>query len=294
MDNMQIFLLNKGTYRGALLDATEIVQKMKKSHNTGVLETYILGENYIAAGLLTSMLKGNDRLAVVFECGGPVKGISVEVSADGKVRGYLKNNPIPLDKKQDDFDLNFILGPGFLSIIKYPEGDSQPFKGQVMIEYGDIAKDLANYFTTSENLPTAFNLSVKFNKDGSVKGAGGLIIQKMPAIDKDNEDESDAEKIEKALSAMPSIGESLSDGQTPSEIISSTFEDFFPNVIGSRNIRFECGCNKELFSTYLNGLSDSDKKDLYENGPFPVKTNCHNCNSVYSFNKEELKSIFNF
>ena len=291
--NMMIFLLNDGRYRGAVLDATRMVLDMQKAHNTGLIETYALGETYIAAGLLTSMLKGNDRLGIVFECGGPIKGINVEVTADGHVRGFLKNNPIPLDEIPESLDLNMLFGPGFLSIIKYLENNKQPFTGRVMIEYGSIAKDLANYFTTSENLPTAFNISVKFDKKGELIGAGGVFIQKMPDVNGDS-DEDDSEAIQNALSTMPSLGISLSKGVTPSNIIADTFGEFRPNVIATRNIEFSCSCNRELFSTYLKGLKEEDKKDLYENGPFPVTTVCHNCNTSYSFTKKELKTIFNY
>ena len=295
MDNMMIFLLNGGSYRGAAIDATNMVAKMQSAHNTGILETYALGETYIAAGLLTSMLKGNDRLGIVFECGGPIKGINVEVNASGHVRGYLKNNPFPLDEIPESLNLSMLFGPGFLSVIKYLESSKQPFTGQVMIEYGSIAKDLAYYFTTSENLPTAFNLSVKFNKDGSLLGAGGVFIQKMPD-EKQTSDtgENEAESIQNAITTMPSIGKSLSEGRDLSKIISEAFGEFYPNVIGSRMIEFKCSCSHDLFAAYLKGLKEEDKLDIYTDGPFPVKTLCHNCNTEYSFDKNELKKLFNY
>ena len=291
--NMKIFLLHGGRYRGAVLDATAMVQAMRDAHDTGILETYALGETYIAAGLLTSMLKGRDRLGIVFECGGPIKGINVEVTAEGHVRGFLKNNPIPLDRAPESFDLSMLFGPGFLSVIKYLESSKQPFTGQVMIEFGSVAKDLAYYYTTSENLPTAFNLSVKFNKDGSLLGAGGVFVQKMPAENGAEKDDSDdAGIIQDALTSMQSVGISLSEGKSLSSIISDTFGDFYPNVVGSREIEFKCSCSHERFSSYLAGLEKKDRDEIYENGPFPVKTLCHNCNTEYSFEKEELKTIF--
>jgi molecular chaperone Hsp33 len=292
-DNMSIFMLNDGRYRGALLDATQMVQEMRTQHETGVIETYALGETYIAAGLLTSMLKGNDRLGIVFECGGPIKGISVEVNAEGSVRGYLKNNPIPLEEIPESLDLSMLFGPGFLSITKYLEGSKQPFSGQVMITYGSIAKDLAHYYTTSENTPTAFNLSVKFDTEGKLIGAGGLYIQKMPSENQDeNEDDKEAGDIQEVLSKMQSIGLSLAEGRNLSEILSGNFNNFKPDVIGSRSIRFNCSCDKEIFRTYLGGLKKEDKVDLLENGPFPLITLCHNCNTKYEFTKKELKEIY--
>ena len=272
-----------------------MVLEMAKAHNTGILETFVLGESYIAAGLLTSMLKGQDRIGMVFECGGPIKGINVEVTASGNVRGFLKNNPIPLKKKQKDFDLNFLLGPGFLSIIKYPEGNGRPFKGQVMITYGDIAKDLAHYYTFSENLPTAFNLSVKFDLNGNLIGAGGVFIQKMPELtgadSVTTEADADAGRIEEALSKMPSLGLLLAEKKSLNDIIANNFKELFPSVIGSKSIQFRCSCNKDLFYRYLSGLPESDKEELYKNGPFPVVTCCHNCNTEYRFSKKDIKDL---
>ena len=292
-DNMSVFMLNNGRYRGALLDATDMIKKMQEQHETGLIETYALGETYIAAGLLTSMLKGNDRIGIVFECGGPIKGISVEVSANGNVRGYLANNPIPLEDIPESLDLSDLFGPGFLSITKYLESNKQPFTGQVMITYGSIAKDLAHYYTTSENTPTAFNLSVKFNSDGELIGAGGIFIQKMPFDEsEDNSDDKEAEDIQSTLSEMSSIGISLAEGQSVSEIITENFSEFKPNVIASRFISFKCSCERQLFKTYLSGLKLEDKEDLLANGPFPLTTLCHNCNTKYEFNKEELGDIF--
>ena len=293
-DNMSIFLLDGGKYRGALLDGTLMVREMKKAHETGVIETFALGETYIAAGLLTSMLKGKDRLGIFFECGGPIKGINVEVNADGNVRGYLANNPIPLDEIPESLDLSMLFGPGFLSVTKYLEDSKQPFTGRVMITYGSVAKDLAYYYTTSENTPTAFNLSVKFDRTGEVIGAGGMFIQKMP----DDEDkggdaaEKRSAEIQDALEKMPSIGLSLAEGKSVSDILSDSMGGFSPNVIGSRYIEFKCSCSRELFKSYLGGLKAEDRQDIVENGPFPLVTMCHNCNTRYEFGKNELRSIF--
>lgn len=95
-DTNLVFLLSGGKVRGSLVHGTAMVNGMRANHNLGILETLILGHSYIGAGLLTSMVKGNDRIGLTIECGGPVKGISVEASADGGVRGYLMNNPIPV------------------------------------------------------------------------------------------------------------------------------------------------------------------------------------------------------
>ena len=48
---------------------------------------------------------------------------------------------------------------------------------------GEIAEDLAYYFTVSEQTPSAVSLGVLVDKDYSIKVAGGLIIQMLPGAE---------------------------------------------------------------------------------------------------------------
>ena len=109
-DGISIFLLERGNLRGALLHGSYLVNQMRANHGLGVLETLVLGHAYIAVGLLTSQLKGNDRISLNISCMGPVKGFSVESSASGEIRGYLKQNPIPRDDVLGDFDIHLYSG----------------------------------------------------------------------------------------------------------------------------------------------------------------------------------------
>ena len=106
------------------------------------------------------------------ECGGPIGGIYTEGWANGSVRGYSKNNPIPLTRELTSLDLDELYGPGFLTISKLFEGKKTPFSGQTMLQWGDLAKDLATHFDQSEQTPTHFILSIDFNDKAQVVGAG--------------------------------------------------------------------------------------------------------------------------
>ena len=200
-DKIDVFLLNNGTVRGALIHGTKMINQMRVNHNLGILETLALGQSYIGAGLMTSMIKGNDRISFAIECGGPIKGLSVEASADGQVRGYLFVNPIPVTEPVESFNLSPFFGPGFLSVTKHLESSKQPFTGQVMLQHGRIAKDLANYFLESEQIKTAFILSVYFDKDGRAVGAGGLFLQALPGAE-----DTALELLEDSVQIMPSMG----------------------------------------------------------------------------------------
>ena len=121
-EGRDVFLLSDGMVRLTAVSATETVNQMRANHKTGLLESYVLGQAYIAGLLLTSMVKGNDRILLQIECGGPIKGISVEAWACGAVRGYLLENPIKLDRPLTTLDTSMLYGPGFMTISRILEG----------------------------------------------------------------------------------------------------------------------------------------------------------------------------
>ena len=168
-DRREVYLLADGKLRLSGVSATTMVNNMRANHNTGIMETYVLGQGYIAGALLQSTVKGNDRVRLDIECGGPVKGMSVESWATGAVRGRLFANPIPLSKPVDSFDTSLLYGPGFLSITKILEGSRTPFTGQIMMENGNLANDLAIYFSKSEQTPTLFYLSIRFDSQKALQ-----------------------------------------------------------------------------------------------------------------------------
>ncbi len=288
-DAQKIFLLENGTVRGSMLHGTRMINEMRANHNLGILETLALGHAYIGTGLLTSMIKGNDRIGMTIECGGPIKGISTEASADGGVRGYLFNNPIPIESPVESFDLSPFFGPGFLKITKYIEGSKHPFSGQVMMGYGNIAQDLALYFNSSEQIKTLFSISVKFDREGNVTGAGGLFLQELPGAD-----EKILGALEDAVKVMPSIGTYFSEKGRSEDLLDETFKDFSPQIIAEKKILFNCGCSKERFGSFLSSLKGEEKEKILKEGPFPLVTFCHNCGTEYKFSKEEVIELFKY
>ncbi len=286
-DKLHNFLLAEGAVRGVILNGTRLVNKMRANHELGIMETMVLGRAYLGAALMASILKGNDRLALRFDSSALFKGLVVEANAFGEVRGYLKQVPIPIDKPMEDFDLSPFFGAGFISVTRYLEDAKQPFTGQVELRYGNIAQDLAYYYLTSEQIPTAFNLSIKFDREGEVTGAGGLFLQAMPQA----EDRLAAE-LERRVIDFPSIGEAFSAEKPADELVSEAFAPYAPKFLNTRRVEFMCHCNRERLHSVLAMLPIEDLKDLIENGPFPLRMNCHNCNTAYDFERREIEAIF--
>jgi molecular chaperone Hsp33 len=285
-DRVYNFFLSNGTIRGVFINGTRMVNEMRANFDYGVLETYVAGQAYLACGLMSANLKGNDRLVMNIDCSGPIKGLSVETNAYGEVRGYLKNVPIPVDKPLESFDLSPFFGGGFLTMTKFLKDMKHPYTGQVMMEYGSIAKDLAHYFYTSEQTPTVFHLSIQFDVGGHVTGAGGLFLQAMPGASAE-----DCAALEDMVSRLPSPGTLMAELRDPEDIIRTYFKDFDPKILHNDRIEFFCRCSDEKIAGYITMLPINDLMDMTENGPFPLRTRCHNCNTEYEFTKEELQAM---
>lgn len=285
-DKLFHFTLSGGMIRGAILHGTRMINEMRGNHELGILETLVLGHAYMAGALMCADLKGDERIGLKIDCSGPIKGLFVETNAFGEVRGYLKNVPIPMEKPLESFDISSFFGAGFLSVTKTFRDAKQPFTGQVQLMYGSIAKDLAYYYLTSEQTPTAFNLSIKFDPEGNVTGAGGLMLQVMPGAD-----ETTVDNLETMVSDLPSIGTAFADGEDPKTMVANRFKGLNPQFLGDHRIEFMCHCNHEKVENMLGMLPKADLKDMIEKDPFPVEIKCHHCATPYLFKKEDIARV---
>lgn len=286
-DGREIFLLCDDSVRVIALEGTTMVNGMRANHELGILETVVLGQAYIASGLMASTIKGNDRIQLSIECGGPIGGVYTESWACGAVRGYLKHVPIAVTEPMTDFDLSLFYGPGFLTVTKLMEGNTVPVSGQIMLEYGNLAKDLALYYQQSEQTPTMFALSIQFDKEGRVAGAGGFLLQALP-----NCPDATLEHLQEKAATLPSLGNWIAQGKSARNYIETVFAEDSPRHLEHQPLGFSCPCSREHFKGYLSSLPTEEKKAIMEEGPFPLTLACLNCGAEYPFAKDELNRIF--
>lgn len=286
-DRMYRFIMADRTIKGAIVHTTRMVSEMRANHDLDPLETLVLGQAYIAAGLLCSGFKDkNDRVSLNIQCSGPIKGLDVESNAYGEVRGYLKTGRIEVKAPAKLKSLSSLYGAGFLTVTKYIENSPAPYSGQVALEYGSIAEDLANYFLVSEQIPTGFRLSVFFDEAEEVRGAGGIFLQALPGADP-----AKLAEAEKIIQGIHSLGEVFAKGKTPEEVVLEEFSTLDPRILDNSRVEFFCRCSKNRMEGFLKGLSQAEREDMAAKGPFPIEVRCHHCNSLYQFNKEELTAL---
>lgn len=301
-DEMTMFVMADGQFRGAFFNGTRLVNQMRANHNLGILETMVLGQAMLCGALLIPTMKGREHLTFRYDTQGPAAGFSVEADSTGYVRGFLLQNHIPIEKPLESWDLTPFLGEGTVTISRIGEGMKQAQIGTVEIKYKNIAKDLAWYFSQSEQIHTAFNTSIQFDSKGRVIGAGGMFLQHIPAVggkaklsgntDKDAiKDDSDKliQKVENAFTAMPSIGKWFADGGDMEDVIYGLFREFKPTAVLNRDIIFDCPCNIDYYVNHIKHLPKREVEDIIAHDPEPIEVICHNCGSKYAITKDMLK-----
>jgi molecular chaperone Hsp33 len=157
----------------------------------------------------------------------------------------------------------------------------------VALQHGNIAHDLAHYYLTSEQIPTAFNLSIQFTPEGEVAGAGGLFLQVMP----DAEDATAAE-LEKIVYGLPSLGEVCAGGEDLDRFLQTHFAALDPVLLDKPRVEFFCRCRREAVGRLLRSLPREELADIRDKGPFPVELRCHHCNTTYHFEREEVGDLY--
>lgn len=308
-DGMSVFIMADGRFRGAFFNGTELINQMCVQHNLGILETLVLGQGILCAAMMIQTMKGKEHIVFRYETNGACKGFSVEVDSTGYVRGFLLNNPIPVDKPLESWDLAPFFGDGgTVTITRYIEGGKEPQIGTTEIVYKNIAKDLTYYFLQSEQINTAFNTSIQFDKEGRVIGAGGLFLQSIPVYGgkKTEEEKKDIEsgkiedfanmaqdellrRAENAFRAMPSIGQWFSDKGTREDVVYGLFREFNPKVVVERDIIFDCPCSTENFAQQIKYLPKAEIESILAEDPDPIEIICNNCGSIHMIPKSMLR-----
>lgn len=266
---------------------TELVDRARDIHGCTPLATAALGRMLTAGALLGTTLKSQKEvLTLRMNGGGDAEGIIVTAYEGGRVKGYIGNpyGDLPLNSK-GKLDVGGYIGKnGNLMLIK-DLGMKDPYVGQVPIFSGEVAEDLAYYFTVSEQTPSAVALGVLVDTDYSVKVAGGFIIQMMPGAD-----ELLADIITYRLEEIPSITTLLNEGKTIEQVIEYIFDDMDLKILEEMKPEFKCDCSKEKVEKALISIGEKDLKEIYDEGK-DEELKCHFCNTSYVFTKEEIGQL---
>ena len=272
-----------------VLDATDIVNKIESIHKTSAVVTAALGRLSIAASMMGYGLKGkNDSVTVKIDGGGPAGMLIAVADGMGNVKSYVQNPvvEIPLNSI-GKLDVSGAVGTNGTLTVSKDLGLKEPYCGMVPIISGEIGEDIANYFVSSEQVPTVCGLGVLVNPDLSVKCAGGFLVQLLPFAD-----ENCISVIEKNISEIKSVTELFMSGKSAEEIALDLLEGLEPNILDSNEPVYKCDCSLERTQRILSGLNSKELESMAREQEI-TEVCCNFCNKIYSFSSKEILDIKN-
>ncbi len=272
--------------RAFAIDGRKLVEYARRRHALSPVMCACLGRLLCASAMMGIMMKGDEDILTVSVNGtGPAGRVIASADSHGHVKGFAANPfvDIPL-KENGKLDVGGAVGPGFLQVIK-DVGLKDPYVGQTELVNGEIAEDLTYYFAASEQVPSGVGLGVLVDTDGSIRQAGGFIVQLMPGTEDDI-----IYALEENIASFGSVTSHLDSGESAFDMLSHLFKDMPYEVTDDVPASFKCDCSRERVRKALIAVGRDELSSMIAEGN-PVEMKCSFCNSAYEFDIDELKSL---
>lgn len=270
-------------------DTTDVVARAEQIHKSSAVTTAALGRLMTAASMMGDMLKGkDDSITLRINGSGPAGTLIAVSDSSGNTRGYVQNPivEIPLNDK-NKLDVKGAVGTnGFLYVMK-DLGMNEPYVGQSEIVSGEIAEDITNYFAVSEQTPSVCALGVLVDTDLTVKAAGGFIIQLLPGCPDEVID-----KIEASVNSIESVTTMLLNNMSPDDIVKKALTGLNIDKLDESDIQYKCNCTRQRVENALISTGTQSLKEMLDDEQ-EVKVECHFCDKVYNFTKQDIKNLIN-
>jgi molecular chaperone Hsp33 len=286
MDYLIKALAYNNQVRAYATRTTETVSEAQIRHQTWPTASAALGRAMTAGVMLGSMLKGDAKLTIKVEGGGPIGVILVDSNSKGEVRGYVTNPQTHFElNDKGKLDVARAVGTeGNLTIVK-DLGLKDHFSGQVPIVSGELGEDFTYYLVTSEQVPSSVGVGVLVNPDNTILASGGFIIQLLPGTE-----EETITKIEERLSKIDPISKLIQRGLTPEEILEEVLGQGNVKILEKQSVAFKCQCSKERIQNAIVSLGAEEIQSMIdEEGQ--AEAQCHFCNEVYLLTREDLEEL---
>lgn len=275
-----------GQVRAYAARTTETVGEAQRRHQTWPTASAALGRSMTAGVMMGAMLKGEEKITIKIEGGGPIGPILVDSNSKGEVRGYVTHPQTHFDlNEHGKLDVRRAVGTtGTLTVIK-DIGMKEHFSGQVPIVSGELGEDFTYYFVTSEQTPSSVGVGVLVNPDNTILAAGGFILQLMPGTE-----EETIIQIEERLKKIPPVSKLIEKGLTPEELLTELLGQDNLKILEKQPVSFACTCSKERFGNVITSLGANEIQEMIdEEGK--AEAQCHFCNEKYHYTKEELEEL---
>lgn len=291
-DRIEKFIHVDGMIRASAIIATDVVEEMRNVLNSYELATIALGRSMVGALLMASHLKKGENVGVYFRGNGPLGAIFAEGDHSGAARAYTPFPQAELPLKNNKPDIGGGIGVGIMEVVRGSSYSDAINRGAVEIKTGQVGDDIAYYLFQSHQIPSIVALSVELNPDGSVKAAGGVLIELMPGATEDIIKTIEARVEENAKKQTKSLGEMIASGSKPQEMVELFLGDFkIVQIAHSAEIKYQCRCSLDRVKRALMLLGHEELDSLINDANNSQEVNCDFCGRKYTLTIDEIQEV---
>ena len=274
------------TIRASSVVTTELVREVQKIHQSFPIATIAMGRLLTGALSMASSLAEEQQVSIRVKGDGPIGELTTDASFESEVRIYCGNPKIDLAPIDGKLPIGQAIGKGLLTITRFHKFHKHPQVSVVEIQSGEIAEDISYYYQQSHQIPCFVALSVSLDRNGDVRGAGGVILELMPGAP-----ESLVPILESKIKRGKPLSELIVSGASPLEIVSEyshttrlkESQHPFP-------IKYSCPCSPERVDRTLKLLGKASIAEMILKGT-PCEVKCQFCGRAFSVEVETLRRL---
>ncbi|QHM77184.1 33 kDa chaperonin [Mixta theicola] len=278
-DQMHRYLFENHAVRGELVNLSDTWREIISGHDYPQPVQQLLGELLVATSLLTATLKFEGDITVQLQGDGALSLAVINGNNRQEMRGVAR--------MQGDIapgsTLKEMVGNGYLVITISPE-KGERYQGVVGLEGETLAACLEDYFMRSEQLPT--RLFIRTGEHQGQPGAGGILLQVLPAQNADPEDFNHLATLTETIKTEELIG------LPANEVLWRLYNQEEVTVYDPQSVSFKCSCSRERCGEVLKTLPQEEVDQiLQEDGQ--IDMHCDYCGSHYLYDAVDIAAIRN-
>jgi len=262
--------------RYLLVNFTAVLNQAIDKHNLNKGSSRYLADAMAASLLLSSQIKGDERLSLQLESSNPECRIICDINAEGGIRAKITPNKMPSDAIRPSLD-------GFLITIKHNQ-QRELYRGTTEIRKETIASAIEHHLNQSSQLNCKVRIETQFDDDGYASEAIGLLLEKYP----ESEDNPSAtiEEFNQAYSAFATIPKA--DFMNKAKQNSCCGFDLFG--LETKELTWFCGCSEERIDTMLSSIGPEELTSMIEElGEIEVV--CEFCSTKYTRTESDIHKL---
>ena len=282
-DFMVRLVLKDYAVRLAFGSFTEVASAGIIAHDTDPVSGRLLAGGLVAGSLMSVLLNEEERYSIRIDYPGPAKGILLDVSGSGEVRGFICNPHVMTEADS----LEHACGDGATVTATKSENGKVLNSGQAKSAFITPASALSYFLSVSDQVETEIRSEILLRPDPSspVRCAYAMMIQALPDCDLEFFNQMREQLLSEAAGKILADPLLMTDRKLEAltMLLCKTAEPPAIDAAGVPAPRFVCNCSTaKIWQTARTMLGREDFEKLLQENPDP-SIRCQFCNKIHRY-----------